>query len=162
MSRWMNRAAEILADTGTSSTDKTANSQLDQVDEQLLSAVSGPPALACTEIQRLVSVLASPATSLSETLRSPDWCDWYSHGWIWREIEIQRFMVRRVHFRKLKVTEQQANILADRLVERDREEDDRRLCVECRNCRPGLRCTKHLVVLSILQRCDQFTHCELP
>ena len=60
----------------------------------------------------------------------------------------------------------QAEALADRLAMRDREQDDRRTCLECSNYRPG-RCgnsrnaglTTHQVaadLAALLQRCPSF------
>lgn len=67
-----------------------------------------------------------------------------------------------------------ATLLADRLVSRDAERDDRRMCIECshlqitKNLRIGNRCFQaaqgrlrgtsvhHDPVLTILQRCEGF------
>lgn len=52
---------------------------------------------------------------------------------------------------------ERAEAWADRLVERDTERDDRRLCVECRNLLHDWRCAQGgTVVAEQLQRCDQF------
>lgn len=46
---------------------------------------------------------------------------------------------------------------ADRLVDRDRERDDRRLCVECKNLTAKWNCVqKEAVVAEQLQRCPKF------
>ncbi len=47
--------------------------------------------------------------------------------------------------------------LAEQLVNRDRDQDDRRLCVECGHCRAGYGCgTNAGFMLEQLQRCGQF------
>jgi hypothetical protein len=156
MSRGIDRAAAICANARTQTTDKTDVSRPRHLDKQLLSVVSVPHAGASNELHGLVSVLAVPEVSTFGKLRPPVVDDWYRRGWVWSEVESQRFMVRHANFRNLAILDRPAEMLADRLVARDREGDDRHLCVECRHCRPGPRCTKHLAVLDILQRCDQF------
>lgn len=49
-----------------------------------------------------------------------------------------------------------AHFNAERLFWRDRDMDDRRLCVECRNCSLGNRCSNGMAVLDVFQRCDYF------
>jgi hypothetical protein len=50
-----------------------------------------------------------------------------------------------------------ASRLAEMLVQRDRDEDDRRLCVECAHIGPGWRCARREAVLvDQLQRCPAF------
>lgn len=47
--------------------------------------------------------------------------------------------------------------LAEMLVHRDRDMDDRRLCVECRHAGPGWRCAqREAFILDQLQRCPAF------
>lgn len=46
---------------------------------------------------------------------------------------------------------------AERLLHRDRDADDRRLCVECSHAGPGWRCaTREAFLLDQLQRCPRF------
>lgn len=50
-----------------------------------------------------------------------------------------------------------AKHLAEMLMRRDRDMDDRRLCVECIHAGPGWRCAKRdAFLLRQLQRCDNF------
>jgi hypothetical protein len=50
---------------------------------------------------------------------------------------------------------------AERLLHRDREADDRRLCVECSHAGPGWRCARReAFMLDLLQRCPLFK--EMP
>ena len=68
-------------------------------------------------------------------------------------------------------TEPEAEHLAERLVQRDRDGDDRRLCIECRHYRPG-RCGNHGCaglqvpelgrdLAAMLQRCPGFSIVEV-
>ena len=46
---------------------------------------------------------------------------------------------------------------AERLLHRDRDDDDRRLCIECQHAGPGYRCAKRAAFLADqLQRCPAF------
>lgn len=46
---------------------------------------------------------------------------------------------------------------AERLLHRDRDDDDRRLCVECQHAGPGYRCARReAFLLDQLQRCPTF------
>ena len=50
-----------------------------------------------------------------------------------------------------------AEHLAEMLLHRDRDMDDRRLCVECSHAGPGWRCAKRdAFLVRQLQRCDNF------
>lgn len=82
------------------------------------------------------------------------WCWPYSEAM--NAAEIETFTVRLIHFVSRGATGAEA--MADLLVRRDRQQDERNLCVECRGCRPGLRCSRGLAVLDVLQRCDNFDH----
>jgi hypothetical protein len=61
--------------------------------------------------------------------------------------------LRLVHF--VSIGEAHPRELADRLVQRDRDRDDRHLCVECNN-NTGAHCNRNFAVLDVLQRCDEF------
>jgi hypothetical protein len=66
-------------------------------------------------------------------------------------------------------TQQQAEALAERLTLRDAD-DDRRTCVECSHCRPGLICDAYRAagvdrelgrdLATLLQRCPAFVPSE--
>lgn len=61
----------------------------------------------------------------------PDrWC--YPHSTAMNTGEIENFMARLSRFSTKGMTIFDAEVLADKLVTRDREEDDRRFCLECR------------------------------
>jgi len=111
---------------------------------------------ALQQSNELVSVLAvRPPEPFEESLPVMAG-EWYRRGWVWSEIETQTFLIRQGRFRALALPDALAEPLAVQLVARDREGDDRRLCVECRHCRPGPRCAKQFSVLDVLQRCDHF------
>ena len=65
-----------------------------------------------------------------------------SQAGAWAGAEIARFLDRRARLMRWGWTEPEAEHLAERLVQRDRDGDDRRLCIECRHYRPG-RCGNH-------------------
>lgn len=79
----------------------------------------------------------------------------------WVEVEIIRFINRAERFMKIGMTEMEAQHLASRLLYRDRPDsgDDRRICLECKQCRKG-QCktpkTGYCTIPTLLQRCDGF------
>ena len=156
MSRWLARAAKASANAPSTATDITDESFGQTGDPELLSVVSVRRLDAFQQADGLVSVLAVPLQEPFEELRPIVAGDWYSRGWVWSEIETQTFLVRQTQFQALGLPDALAEKLADQLVARDRDGDDRRLCAECRHCRPGPRCTKQLAVLDVLHRCDYF------
>lgn len=60
----------------------------------------------------------------------------------WTDADIARFLDRRTRLMRWGWAESEAETLADRLVRRDREQDDRVNCTDCANYRPG-RCGNH-------------------
>lgn len=85
-------------------------------------------------------------------------------GPAWSDVEIERFAQRYARLVARGLTDDHAEALAERLVQRDREGDARRLCIECSNFRAG-RCQqpKHAGVGAevgalafILQHCPAF------
>ena len=70
----------------------------------------------------------------------PDRACWpYSDAWT--ETEIGRYARRLLSFAGRGVEMSTAEALADKLVGRDRDQDERRMCLECSNCQQG-RCTR--------------------
>ena len=106
----------------------------------------------------------------------PDrWCWPHSEAMTGREIDT--FTVRLHHFTQRGLVESDAEKLADKLVTRDRESDDRRLCLECAHlagltvgswsCRNWQRAEVAnksrdarlpAELVSTLQRCDGFNN----
>jgi hypothetical protein len=79
------------------------------------------------------------------------------HAEGWSDAEIASFTARRDRLLRWGYTAQTADDLAERLTLRDRESDDRTLCVECQCASPRRRCSRDDVFLpERLQRCPSF------
>jgi hypothetical protein len=86
----------------------------------------------------------------------------------WTAQEIERFSKRVPMFVRRGMSGAQAELIAESLVRRDRERDDRRMCVECSHLQRDGGCfsarqgwihgaTKRMEpVLTILARCESF------
>ena len=73
----------------------------------------------------------------------------------WTDAEITAFDMRVARSAWLGYSDAKGR--AERLLHRDREADDRRLCVECQHAGPGWRCAKReAFLLDQLQRCPMF------
>lgn len=90
----------------------------------------------------------------------------------WTDVDIARFLDRRARLMRWGWSEPEAEKLAERLVRRDREGDDRVSCTDCRHYRPG-RCGNREAaglhsqevgrdLAALLQRCDGFTGTLIP
>lgn len=85
----------------------------------------------------------------------------------WTDADIERFQSRRDRLMRWGWAEPEAETVAERLVKRDREQDDDRVsCADCRHYRPG-RCGNHRhaglhspdvgrPLVALLQRCPGF------
>ncbi|NUZ06745.1 hypothetical protein [Piscinibacter koreensis] len=82
----------------------------------------------------------------------------------WSADEIQTFSATHARLRGLGMSEDQAEELAERLIQRDCEQDDRRSCAECRHLQRG-NCSNWRAagypepanaLVRILQRCPGF------
>ena len=74
----------------------------------------------------------------------------------WTEAEIANFGKRQARTRWLGYGNRTDRV-ADMLLHRDRDTDDRRLCIECANAGPGWRCAKReAFMVDQLQRCPAF------
>ena len=72
------------------------------------------------------------------------------------DAEIATFEKRQAHACWLGLGDR-ANRVADILLHRDRDLDDRRLCIECAHVGPGWRCVKReALMVDQLQRCPAF------
>ena len=86
----------------------------------------------------------------------PDRWAW-PHSSAMNGTEIDTFTARLARFTEQGLILADAEWLAGKLVTRDRDVDDRRLCLECCHARPGRRCDKNAIfLLEQLQRCDHF------
>lgn len=73
----------------------------------------------------------------------------------WTDVEIATFEMRVARSTWLGYPDAKGR--AERLLHRDRDVDDRRLCVECQHAGPGWRCAKReAFMLDQLQRCPLF------
>mgnify|MGYP001175586713 CR=1 FL=1 len=89
-------------------------------------------------IQKIDGAVANPETPAANAPAiDPDRWAW-PHSDAWNTGEIELFNRRAALFVRRGANDVQAEALADRLVRRDREEDDRHLCHECRHLRCGL------------------------
>ena len=84
----------------------------------------------------------------------------------WTDADMARFLDRRERLLRWGWAEPEAESLAERLVIRDRESDERVMCAECQHYRPG-RCSNHRRaglqsadvgrdLAALLQRCPGF------
>jgi hypothetical protein len=64
------------------------------------------------------------------------------HAPEWQDVDIARFSARVQRFARLGIDAQDGDDLAERLTLRDRDDDKRVMCAECRHYRPG-RCGNH-------------------
>lgn len=89
----------------------------------------------------VLSVLSVPvgegAANSSPAQAAPD-----LSAMTWTDADIDRFLARRTRLLRWGWAEPEAEALAERLVQRDRETDPRVTCAECRHYQPG-RCTNH-------------------
>jgi len=95
-----------------------------------------------------------------------DRCHWPA----WSEREIRAFTARTVLFMRRGLSATDSDDLGERLVLRDRDQDDRKLCVECASYRTG-RCITPVAaglvsdaigveLAAQLQRCPGFTSAD--
>lgn len=118
-----------------------------------LTSISGHP----KPVMALAANDPSPATEPQDFDR---WC--WPHGEAMSRREIEVFMKRDSQFQRRGMSAEEAEKLADKLVKRDRDDDDRRLCLECQNLtgRPGAwRCGQQREGadwVALPKRCDSF------
>jgi TubC N-terminal docking domain len=118
------------------------------------------------------SLIVRPASKLTKPMRDalneakPELMALLRQSPGWTDADISRFTKRRDRLMRWGWAEPDAEKLAERLVQRDREEDDRVSCTDCQHYRPG-RCGNHRRaglgthdlgrdLASLLQRCEGF------
>lgn len=74
----------------------------------------------------------------------------------WTDADIEQFLDRRARLIRWGWAEAAAEALADRLVSRDREADDRRTCAECRHGRTRRCPDAGPLPGDVLHRCGRF------
>ena len=121
MSTWAARAKLHLSQKGA--TDSAIS------DVTPLLALMTPPSGALHE--KPESENDSTHNGVAAKLDTDRWC--WPHSSAMNGTEIEKFLARVSLFAAKGVTHDDGEGLADNLVIRDREDDDRRLCLECRN-----------------------------
>ncbi len=133
MITWAERAKAAISQMGQNGTAKTDETVISR-----LLAVSSVPTLAVSASpERLSSVLTVPCPAVLENLdasrvviEDPDrWC--WPHSPAMNGAEIDTFTARLHQFTDKGLPSAGGEMLADKLVIRDREQDDRRVCLEC-------------------------------
>ena len=135
MSTWAARAKAAISQkgqNGTAKTDETAALRLLAVSAVPTEAVSAKP-------EQLSSVLAVPSPAVLEkhdssiaVTQNPDrWC--WPHSSAMNGAEIDTFAARLHKFADKGLARNDGEALADKLVLRDRDQDDRRVCLECKH-----------------------------
>jgi hypothetical protein len=135
MSSWAARAKAAISQVGlggTAKTDETAFSRL--------LAVSSVPTVAASAMPELLSsVLAVASPTILEKHDSPNAVTEDPDRWCWPRssamngLEIGTFETRLHKFTEKGLARKDGEVLADKLVLRDREQDDRRVCLECKH-----------------------------
>ena len=88
------------------------------------------PSVASVATVSVATAQKQAANDPAASVLDPDrWCWPHSSAMTGREIDT--FTARLHHFTRRGLVESDAETLADKLVTRDREADDRRLCLEC-------------------------------
>ena len=172
MITWAERAKAAISQKGQSGTAKTDETAISR-----LLAVSAVPTVAASAMtERLSAVLAVPPPAILEkhdsslaVTEDPDrWCWPHSEAMTGREIDA--FTGRASQFYRRGMPSVNAEALAYKLVNRDRDGDDRRLCLECVHLsgqRGAWRCSQWqragmgaagipAGLVLVLQRCDGF------
>ena len=135
MITWAERAKAAISQkgqNGTAKTDETAALRLLTVSAVATEAVSAKP-------ERLSTVLAVPSPAVLEKHDSSIAVTEDPERWCWPQssamngVEIDIFMVRLRNFTDKGLPTNDAETLADKLALRDRESDDRRVCLECQH-----------------------------
>jgi hypothetical protein len=135
MITWAERAKVAISQTGQNGPAKT-----DETAVSRLLAVSSVPAVAVSAMsETLSSVLAVPSPTILEkhdssiaVTEDPDrWC--WPHSSAMNGAEIDTFAARLHKFTDKGLARNDGEVLTDRLVLRDRDQDDRRVCLECKH-----------------------------
>jgi hypothetical protein len=135
MISWAERAKAAISQKGQSGTAKTDETAISR-----LLAVSAVPTVAASAMPELLSsVLAVPSPAILEkhdssvvVTEDPDrWC--WPRSSAMNGAEIDLFTARLHRFTNKGLTIADGESLADKLVVRDREADDRQFCLECRH-----------------------------
>lgn len=135
MITWAERAKAAISQTGRSGTVKTDETTA----LRLLAVSAGPTEAVAAKPEQLSSVLAVPSTTVLEkhdlsiaVTDDPDrWC--WPHSSAMNGAEIDTFAARLHKFTDKGLARNDGEALADKLVLRDRDQDERRVCLECKH-----------------------------
>ena len=148
MGKWAARLAEKTAPPPSAGTDETDK-------RGVLSVLAVTPEGGARDFQPLPMTTGEPAPEPHDLAAVA-----------WTDADIARFLDRRARLMRWGWAEPEAETLAERLVKRDREHDERVSCTDCRHYRPG-RCGNHRRaglnvpdvgrdLAAMLQRCPGF------
>lgn len=165
---WTARARARLAEDRTGGTDRTDESRVLSVSSVTLAAKSVVRAgLSSVSSAPIECVPAAARRSGNPYLTPAQGDDCHAGGW--SDAEIAAFLSRAARFNRQGRPD--AEHLAERLILRDRQVDDRRMCMECRELEPSGRCgaarrgaidgadPRMEPVPDILMRCEGFRPC---
>lgn len=160
---WLSRANDAVSQPRPNPTDRT--------DETPLSSVSSVPGAPVDESSTPVSSVSSVGVDSDReeqaSSTAADLSCW-PHSDAINTAELHALAVRTERFIRQGIGGDEASLLADRLVTRDRDGDDRRLCLECSWLGDGGRCIAAATgrlpgadrrlepVRTVLQRCPAF------
>ena len=148
MGKWAARLAEKIVAAPLPGTDRTDK-------RGLLSVLAVTSQGGASEFQSI------PLAAVERATNGPDLA-----AVAWTDGDIAAFLDRRARLMRWRWSEADAEKLAERLVIRDREQDDRVSCTDCRYYRPGF-CANHQGaglrernvgrdLAALLQRCPGF------
>ena len=127
MSTWLARLKSLKA-PGAGATKPTKPTQ-DTPEGGFVGFVAHPQG----HIQKIDGAVVNPQTPAANApTTDPDRWTW-PHSSAMNGQELDTLMARQALFCQRGASAQDAERLADRLVNRDRDDDDRRLCLECRH-----------------------------
>lgn len=155
MSRWLTRLDAKSLECLTAPTAKTDRTRIEALDAGLLSVLAVPEE---RHTQKTRGASSDEACAVLPIIGNPnlspeaaDRC----HAPEWNDAEIFIATTRAVRFVRMELR-CEADHLAELLTLRDRDNDDRRLCVECRHGRVA-RCPDGLPMpVATLHRCGAF------
>ena len=121
----------LLARSYPPATSATSATFEVQIGTKVAESQKSQPPTVCVLRPKVAESQESQQAANDAALDPDSYC--WPHSSAWNTSEIALFNRRAALFVRRGADEAQAEKLADRLVTRDREDDDRRLCLECRH-----------------------------
>ena len=151
-----------LAGGGRTNLQKSPSPPTDETDETHLLAVSSVTPQGVFQKTQAVNSASNDAAPSERASAAPEFTALVT----WTDADIERYRSRRARLIRWGWSEPEAEKLADRLVKRDRDANERVSCTDCRNYRPG-RCGNFKAaglhspelgrdLAGLLQRCPAF------